>query len=201
VEEVKKGKRYTYADYITWSGDFRCELIDGVVYVDGRPYDGEPPAVTAMAPGAAREHQDISSQLHGQLWMFLRGKPCKLYTSPFDVRLFYDAHDDGKTVVQPDIMVVCDKNKISDKGINGAPDFVIEILSPSSLRTDKITKFNQYLNAGVREYWIVDPNDKTVAAHVLINGKYTTTYYGSDSAVPVHVLEGCVIDLEAVFAE
>ena len=109
--------------------------------------------------------------------------------------------DDDDTVVQPDIVVVCDESKLDDKGCNGAPDLVIEILSPSSSGYDRVIKFNLYWRAGVREYWIVDTADKCIQQFVLKNGEYVGRVFGESDSVPVSVLEGCVISLEEVFAE
>ena len=111
------------------------------------------------------------------------------------------AGSDDDTVVQPDLVVICDRSKIDDKGCNGAPDMVIEILSPSTARHDKLVKFQLYQNAGVREYWIVDPDTKTVQAHVLESGRYFTAAYGDADTAPVYVLDGCTINLTDVFAE
>jgi len=96
-------------------------------------------------------------------------------------------------------VVICDRAKIDDKGCNGAPDMIIEILSPSTAKHDRLLKFNKYQRAGVREYWIVDPADKTVQVHILENGRYFTTSFGEAGAVPVHVLEDCEIVLPDVF--
>ena len=143
-------------------------------------------------------HQDISGALFTQLYIFLSEKPGKVYHAPFDVRLFGDG-DEETTVVQPDIVVILNKEKIDEKGCNGAPDLLIEILSPSTARHDKVRKFNQYRLAGVREYWIVDPDKKSLSVHVLGNGAYVTMEYCERDTVPVHVLEGCVIRLPDVF--
>jgi Uma2 family endonuclease len=103
--------------------------------------------------------------------------------------------------VQPDISVVCDRSKLDDHGCVGAPDLVIEILSSSTSRYDRVLKFNAYLRAGVREYWIVDPEDKSVSAHILDNGRYLTSVYGDTGHLSVHVLPGCEINLNDIFAE
>ena len=177
------GKSYTYADYYTWNDGKRYELIDGTAYL--------------MEPAPRWEHQDISINLEYRFKSLLEGKPGMMFHAPFDVRLNAWAGDD--TVLQPDIIVFRDRSKLHGTGCIGAPDMVIEILSPSTARRDKVDKFNQYLRAGVREYWIVDPDEKTVDAYILENGKYIgTTYSGIDSA-PVQVLEGCVIKLAEVF--
>jgi Uma2 family endonuclease len=104
-------------------------------------------------------------------------------------------------VVEPDLVVVCDKSKIDKQGCNGAPDLVIEILSPSNSRHDRIVKFQKYLAAGVREYWVVDPDNKGVEVHVLQDGGYRTMVYDETAEAPVGVLPGCVIKLAGVFAE
>ena len=180
----EKKQHYTYADYCTWGDDERWELIDGVPYAMAAP---------------SRTHQRIIGELHGQLWQFLKSKPCEVYVAPFDVRL--NAAGDDDDVFQPDISVICDEAKLDEKGCNGAPDMVIEILSPSSLKHDKFLKFNKYQRAGVREYWIVDPDSKTVQAHILENGRYFVTSYSEVDTIPVNVLEGCKISLSDVFPE
>ena len=182
---LEAAKRYTYTDYAGWDTDDRYELIDGVPYL--------------MSPGPNRKHQEISGELYGQLRDFLKGKPCKVYHAPFDVRL--DVAGLDNTVVQPDIMVICDHSKLGKASCDGAPDLVVEILSPSTSSRDKLLKFNKYLQSGVREYWIVDPDSKTLSAHVLENGKYITGAFGDEDTVPVKVLPGCRINLHDVFAE
>ena len=182
--ELRKEVGYTYADYLTWDNDVRQELIDGVIYDMATP---------------SRRHQAISFELGRQVGNYLRGKPCRAYAAPFSVRLNADSFDD--TVVEPDLVVVCDMSKLDDKGCVGAPDFVVEILSPSTASKDKVLKYRAYLNAGVREYWIVDPDAQTVHAHVLENGKYDVTIYHENDIAPIQVLEGCEIDLTEVFAE
>ena len=177
-------KRYTYSDYCTWDDDKRWELIDGVPYAMSAPN---------------QSHQEISGALFSQLYNFQKGKPCKVFAAPFDVRLNYDTSDD--TVVQPDILVVCDKSKLDGKSCNGAPDLVIEILSPSTSLHDKILKFKRYKQAGVREYWIVDPETTIVSTYIMKDGEYVTDAYGNEDSIPVHVLDGCIIDLAEIFAE
>ena len=173
---------YTYDDYCKWDNADRCELIDGEIY--------------GMSPAPIRRHQRISRELTLQLATFLKGKPCEVYAAPFDVCL------NNNTVVQPDLVVICDKSKLDDKGCVGAPDLVIEILSQSSASRDRVLKFNQYLQAKVREYWIVDPDSKTVTVNILDNNtKYYSAAYAETDKAPVYVLDGCIIDLADVFAE
>ena len=181
---IDKNKRYTYADYITWGEDVRCEIIDGVVY--------------DMSPAPGWLHQELSTNLLIQLGVFLEGKPCKVFHAPFDVRL--DNESDDGSVVQPDIVVICNSEIISGTGCTGAPDMVIEILSPSTASKDMIIKYNRYLRAGVREYWIVDPKTKSVRVCVLKDGKYDSIDYLDPGGIQVNVLEGCEIDMRRVFA-
>ncbi|MCL2856683.1 MAG: Uma2 family endonuclease [Oscillospiraceae bacterium] len=200
MEQPREERRYTYADYCTWDDDFRCELIDGVIYVDGQPYDGDPQVATMMAPAPLWEHQEASVKLSWQLQSFLKNSSCKLFTAPFDVRM--SAADKDDTVVQPDLVVICDRSKLKGTGCIGVPDMVIEISSPSTARRDRWIKYNLYQRAGVREYWIVDPGTRTVSVHVLLeSGDYKTTAYGDTGAAPVSVLPGCEINLGEVFAE
>jgi Uma2 family endonuclease len=175
--------KYTYSDYCSWDDGERWELIDGVPY--------------AMSPAPTRKHQDVLGALFNQLYNFLKNKPCKVYIAPFDVRLNADEEDD--TVCQPDIVVVCDKSKLDEKGCKGAPDLAIEIVSPSSLRMDRVIKLEKYRQAGVREYWIVDPEARSVEVCVLDGGRYFLTGYIGEA--PVGILPGCVIDLTEVFPE
>ena len=140
----------------------------------------------------------IFGNLYRQLAIFLDDKPCEVFIAPVDVCL-NAAGDGDDDVFQPDIMVVCDHEKITEKYINGAPDMVIEILSPSTAMRDRLLKFNKYQRSGVREYWIVDPDYKTVQVHILESGRYFTTSYGESSNVPVFVLEGCEISLPDVY--
>ena len=175
--------RYTYSDYYSWDDGKRWELIDGVPY--------------AMSPAPMRKHQDVSGALFVQLALFLKNKPCKVYNAPFDVRMNPDEDDD--TVCQPDIVVVCDSSKLDDKGCRGVPDLVIEILSPSSVRMDRVIKLEKYRQVGVREYWIVDPELRSVEACILDGNRYYLTVYIDEA--PVFVLPGCVIDLKEVFPE
>ena len=181
-------KRYSYADLLSWDDNTRYEL-----------YDGQP--VALFSPTDV--HQSILGELYLQLGNYLKGKKCKAYLSPFDVRLFEqegDSPEDVDTVVQPDLMVVCDQNKVDRHGVHGAPDLVIEILSPASARYDRLVKFNLYQRAGVKEYWLVDPSSRTVSVHTLEDGAYhAATVYSSDLSVPVGGLDNCNINLSAVF--
>jgi Uma2 family endonuclease len=181
-EAAREYKRSTVDEFMSWDESIRAEL-----------YDGE---VRLMAEPTTR-HQSVAGEIFGQLWQFLKGKPCKAFHTPIGVRL--NAEED--TVFEPDIIVVCDKTKLDGKKCNGAPDLVVEVLSPSSVRYDKIRKYDKYLAAGVREYWIVDPDKNTLQANILVDGTYIATMYSETDIVSVSVLEGCTIDLAEVFAE
>ena len=178
----QEAKRYTYADYCSGEDDERWELIDGVPYAMAAP----------LIP-----HQRVSSRIHVQIGSFLHKKTCEVFYAPTDVRLNADTSDD--TVVQPDLLVVCDKSKIDNKGIIGAPDLIIEILSPSSASHDTIRKFMLYLKSNVREYWIVDPVTGSVIVNILKDGSYIAKAYEKTEVVPVSVLEGCSVNLAEVF--
>ena len=177
-------ERYTWSDYKNWDDEVRYELIDGVPYMLAAP---------------SQTHQAIIVELTFQLAGFLKGRPCKVFVAPFDVRLNADDKDD--TVVQPDLLVVCDMSKLDGRACVGVPDMVIEILSPSSSQQDRVVKYNLYQKTGVREYWIVNTHDRTVQACILKDGEYVVKAYADTEIAPVHVLEGCTINLADVFAE
>jgi Uma2 family endonuclease len=147
-----------------------------------------------MAP-PTRQHQAVLGEIYRQIANFLEGKPWEIYPAPFGVRLYKEKD----TVFLPDITVVCDTSKLNSNGCEGAPDFVVEVLSPSTSRYDRFTKFNEYLHAGVLEYWIVDPTDKTVSVHWLKDETYTTEVYSDLDVAWSRVLEGCSVDLSLVF--
>ncbi|MDR1735681.1 MAG: Uma2 family endonuclease [Oscillospiraceae bacterium] len=174
--------RYTYADYASWDDDTRYEIIDGI-------------PVAMAAPTIS--HQRICGNVYMQFRNFLRGKKCEVFMSPVDVCLFGKG-DSDKTVVQPDVFVVCDKEKLNSRYCNGAPDLVIEVLSPSSKRLDREIKKALYCEAGVREYWLVDPELQTVTAHFLADDS-DMTVFNKPAVVPVRVLDGFEIDLADVF--
>lgn len=183
--------RYTFADYLTWNEDKRIEIIDGEAFLMAAP---------------SSIHQEISMEISRQFANFLEGKRCRIFPAPFDVRLFEkdgDAPEDIDTVVEPDISVVCDRNKIDSLGCKGAPDLIVEILSPSSLRNDRLVKLRLYQRAAVREYWIVDPENKTV--QVFLPDGLGTLHphedYGREDVAKVNVLDGCFIELIKVFSE
>jgi Uma2 family endonuclease len=185
-------KRYTYADYLTWMDDVRRELYDGFIKL--------------MTPAPSRKHQKISMTLSSLFWNFLHHKTCEVYHAPSDVRLPKSkSRKDAKqiyTVVQPDVFIVCDRSKLDDRGCLGAPDLIIEIISPQNSQRDTKDKFEIYQSHGVREYWIVHPNDETVNVFVLDKfGKFQFNgIYAGDDQIPVNIFNGDLsIDLTEVF--
>jgi len=184
-EQYSVENRYTYADYASWDDENRYELIDGLVYMMSAP---------------SQAHQEISGEIFRQLANFLKGKPCKVFPAPFDVCL-NAAGDKDDTVVQPDLIVVCDKSKLDGKRCNGAPDMAVEILSPSNRKQDTVWKVNKYLQAGIHEYWMIDPDAQTVQVCILKDGQYDVEEYSNTDTIPVHVLDGCIINMQEVFAE
>ena len=189
---------FTYEDYCSWPDDERWELIEGI------PYD--------MSPAPVRKHQKISRILSTAIDTFLSGKSCEMYSAPFDV-LLPAANDQPvseiQTVVQPDISVICDKSKLTDAGCTGAPDLIVEILSPSTAKKDMDEKFHLYEKHGVREYWVVDPGSEYIRVFVPDeNKKYgqgelfsLTDKSSSGTIAGSAVLEGFGIALSDLFGE
>jgi len=181
-------KYYTYADYKEWElaeGE-RYEIIHGEVYAMSAPNT---------------YHQSILMELSRQISNYLAGKPCKIYPAPFDVRLFYAENESDDTVVQPDITIICDKNKIGTEGGRGAPDFIAEILSPSNTAIEMQRKFELYREAGVREYWVLDPEHKTLHVYNFKDGAIFPHTYHSTGIAKVGIFSDLHINLEPVFAE
>jgi len=190
LTEIDPAWIYTYADYYQWRFKERVELINGRVYVMGQ------------TPGTS--HQRVLGDVCGQLWSFLRGKKCRVFAAPFDVRLPRKTNDDREiiTVLQPDVCVVCDPAKLDKRGCLGAPDIVVEILSPGNNAKELKTKYEVYEEAGVQEYWVVSPQDNTFLVYILTNGKYVPlrTMVAGD-VFASSVLEGFSLDLTELFGE
>jgi Uma2 family endonuclease len=185
-------KRYTYADYLTWADDLRRELLNGFIKL--------------MSPSASRTHQKISRKLLYCFEHYLKKKKCEVYQAPSDVRLPKSQNEKSDqqiyTVVQPDLFVVCDPEKLDERGCCGAPDLIIEIVSPQNAKRDVHDKFLIYQEHGVPEYWIVFPNDQTVSVFLLnIEGKYHNSgIYAGDDKIPVTAFHGDLeIDLTEIF--
>ncbi len=162
IEDLDLNQRYSYADYLTWQFSERVELFKGYIR-----------QMSAPTP----KHQRVSRELGTSFINFFRRNTCDVFYAPFDVRLYNRqrsqlADKDVYTVVQPDISIICDVAKIDDKGCNGAPDLIIEILSPNNPNTDIKDKYQLYQENGVIEYWIVYPNDAVIHQYVLKEEKY-----------------------------
>jgi Uma2 family endonuclease len=154
-------QHHTYADYLVWSRTYGDELVNGTAYIR------EPPA-------PARSHQEIAGELYLQAATALKDKPCRVYIAPFDVRLPKSTEEDDQvdTVVQPDVLIVSDLRKLDARGMRGAPDWVAEVLSPSTASYDQIVKLPVYERAGVREVWHIQPIDRTLRIYHLEGGYY-----------------------------
>ncbi len=184
---LRKEKHCTYADYLQCPDDARYELIDGEAFL--------------MAPAPLVEHQEVAGEVYRQLANQLDGQPCRAYIAPVDVRLPRGDEADAAidTVVQPDVLVVCNPAKVDRRGVRGAPDWLLEVLSPSTAAHDQIAKRRTYERAGVREYWLLHPGDRTLTVYVLENGQYgRPEIYELKDATPVGVLPGVSIAWDAL---
>lgn len=185
----KKGQLYTYADYLDWSDDEKWEIIYG------EPY--------AMSPAPSTDHQAILGELFYQFRSYLKDRTCQVFVAPFDVRIPQEDEkdEDIKSVVQPDISIICDKGKIDSKGCIGAPDLIVEIVSSSTFRKDVKDKFFLYEKSGVKEYWLVYPGEKTVMVYKLgEDGKYgRPEVYSEEESVKVGIFQRLNIDLREIF--
>jgi Uma2 family endonuclease len=186
--KMTKKDQYTYKDYLSWPKEERWELIEGVPYMQAAP---------------SWQHQAISAELSRQFANHLINTPCKVFTAPFDVRLPHgnESDEDTKNVVQPDIVVVCDKSGLRGTGYYGIPPLLIEIVSPSSGRMDRLKKFNKYEQVGVKEYWIVEPDAKIISVFVLgDDNRYgRPEIYSDEYTITVSTFDEITIDLKTVF--
>jgi Uma2 family endonuclease len=184
-----KKKVYTYADYLKIDDGKRYEIIDGELY--------------DMGPAPGFTHQDISGQLFYQMFSFFEDKPCKVIAAPFDVRLYRKSKKDSDItrVVQPDISVICDLDKLDERGCLGAPDLVVEIISPSSASHDHILKRKYYEENDVREYWLVDPTHRIITVYSLSkNGKFAASQvYDAEAEITSTAFPEMEIDFKKVF--
>jgi Uma2 family endonuclease len=184
-------QRYNYGNYLTWPEEERWELIDGIAY--------------AITPAPSTQHQRILVELTRQLSNYFLDKSCEVFAAPFDVRL--PRADEGDeaidTVVQPDIVVVCDPAKLDEKGCKGAPDLVVEIVSPSTVQKDLKEKMGLYERVGVKEYWIFHPTDKTLMIFKLNQmGQYgRLEILTKDDRLKTGLFEELPIDLKSVFRD
>ena len=182
---------YTYQDYLSWDFKERVELLLGRIF--------------KMSPAPSRKHQQVSMNLTGRLLKMLEDKkPCRLFAAPFDVRLPV-SREKGKsdTVVQPDLCIVCDLAKLDEQGCNGAPDLIIEILSPGNSRRELKDKFDLYEASAVQEYWIVNPSEESIIVYALNEqGKYNGSKpFVAGERVISTVFPDMEVEVGAVFLE
>jgi Uma2 family endonuclease len=173
-------KRFTYAEYATWDDNQRWELIDGL------PYN--------MTPAPRTGHQRILGNISTRVHVFLQGKECRSFVAPTDVVF------DDFNVVQPDLLVVCDRSKITDANIQGAPDLIVEILSPATSRKDRREKKALYERSGVREYILVDPANEVAERYALVDGKYgAEEVFGWDESMSLLLFPDLELNLWEIF--
>jgi Uma2 family endonuclease len=189
INQLNLNSIYSYADYLTWNLAERVELIKGKIF--------------KMSPAPSVLHQQVSGAIFGEVRNYLKGKPCQVFHAPFDVRLpkISNIDEQADTVVQPDITVVCDESKLDAKGCNGAPDLVVEIISPSSANKDLHEKYDQYEDAGVKEYWVVYPAEGSISQFVLnANGKYQAKRpYTFIDEIESIAIPGLIVTLDDIF--
>lgn len=191
VNEIDFSAIYSYADYMRFTFDERMEIIKGHLF--------------QMSPVPSRHHQKAFGRIYNPIYNILEGKKCEVYGAPFDVRLPKKSKEDKDifTVVQPDIVVVCDASKLDRRGCIGAPDIVVEILSPGNNKKELQNKYEVYEEAGVKEYWIVSTSDETFFKYILNEeGKFIPTkLLTAGEVVTTPILPGFVLDLEQVFKD
>jgi Uma2 family endonuclease len=190
INQLDLNGTYSYADYLLWQFEERLELFRGKVF--------------KMSPAPSVKHQRVSGNLHGHFFNYFKNQPCQVFFAPFDVRLYNrkksaKASKDIFTVVQPDLCVICDGTKLDEQGCNGAPDLVIEILSPGNTKKEMNQKFELYEEAGVKEYWLVEPNDEIILIYVLNEAE---RYIGLQPATEIAksvIFPEIAIDLTEIF--
>ena len=183
-------KKYSYADYLLWKFEERIEILKGKIF--------------KMSPAPSSLHQRISTELFGGLYTYFRKSSCQIFHAPFDVRLpdsqKKNTDTDIFTVVQPDLCIICDKSKIDERGCLGAPDLIVEILSPGNTTKEMKNKFRLYEEAGVREYWLVEPNDRVIFVYVLRNGIYIgLAPFTDEDILKSEIFEGLEMSVAEIF--
>ena len=191
---LKENKKYTIEDIMALPENEHAELIDGQIYYQAAP---------------SRKHQDISGELYATIHDYIKrnGGQCKVYHAPFAVLL----NDDDSVYIEPDISVICDRNKLSDRGCEGAPDWIIEIVSPGSRRMDYMIKLFKYRTAGVQEYWIISSMERSVEIYYLVAGRYVLQdcyilqddseedYYNADQVITLREFPNISLTLAEIF--
>jgi Uma2 family endonuclease len=184
----RDNQHHTYADYCAWPDDVRYELIDGIAY--------------ALVPTPTRIHQKILGEIARQIADALEGTPCEVYIAPFDVRLprADEADELVDTVVQPDLSIICDPAKLDDKGCRGAPDWIVEVLSPTTATHDHVRKRLTYERAGVREFWLLHPVDRMLTVYRLVEGRYGfPEIYETLGSLAAQCVPAVVVEWEGIF--
>lgn len=190
LDQLDLNATYTYTDYLQWQLKERLELLRG--------------KIALISPAPSVRHQRISGKLHGILWTYLNGNPCEVFSAPFDVRLTRQKNaEEVTTIVQPDLCVICDASKLDEQGCNGAPELIIEILSPGNTHKEMKDKFDLYQEAGVEAYWIVHPQDNNVLIYELNEeGKFIGKPPLTEGDILTsNLFTDLTIDLKNIFAE
>jgi Uma2 family endonuclease len=191
VEEPDPSLTYTYADYLQWKFEERVELIRGKIF--------------KMSPAPNLKHQQVSGRMFNTIYNYLNGKTCQVFVAPFDVRLPIrnkKKPEEISTVVQPNICVVCDESKLDERGVCGAPDLIIEILSPGNSKKEVRIKHELYEEAGVKEYWVVYPAEESIAVfHLNYNGRYNgASIYAAGDIITSVAVAGFAMAVNDVFS-
>ncbi len=191
LHDIDESRTYSYAHYLNWLFEERVELIKGKIF--------------KMSPAPSRFHQEVFGTIFMALGNFLKNKPCKVYGAPFDVRFPKEskADKDVFTVLQPDICVVCDLTKLDARGCIGAPDLVVEVLSPGNNKKELLHKYKIYQEFGVKEYWVVSQSDQTILIYTLDDiGRFQPSkLFTLSEQITSSVLPGFVLNLDDVFEE
>ena len=189
INQLDADATYTYADYLLWRIEERLELIKGKIF--------------KMSPAPSLRHQQISGRLHLEVGQFFKDHHCQIFYAPFDVRLpkrnLTPSDKSIYTVVQPDLCIICDESKLDERGCLGAPDLIVEILSPGNSKKEMREKFDLYEESGVREYWLVEPAENAVFIYTL---NESGTYIGLRPAIDILrsvIFPDLEIDLETIF--
>jgi Uma2 family endonuclease len=187
MADAQRRQIYSWQEYLSWPGEERFELIEGEAY--------------AMSPAPRREHQRLLVEFARQVANALHEGPCDVYPAPFDVKLTPDEADEKPTVVQPDLTVVCDEAKLTEQGVTGPPDLVIEIVSPDSGFHDRGRKYDLYERYGVQEYWIVDPVEQLIEVYYLEASRFVRGgVSGSRDTLVSTAVPTVEVDLSLLFA-
>ncbi|MEN9488237.1 MAG: hypothetical protein RL494_502 [Bacteroidota bacterium] len=181
-------KTYSYSDYLMFRFQERVEIIKG--------------HILKMSPAPSSNHQTVSQNLNFKIYSYFTNQSCRVFVAPFDVRLPVKSAKKNTTVVQPDLCVICDEKKIDARGCNGAPDLIVEILSPKNSKHDVETKFNLYQESGVNEYWIVQIEQRIVLVYTLKNEEYIGSKpFGEGEFIKSPLFPEMKIAVDAIFAK